>query len=75
MILIEFLTMSNITVSVSTDNVVMQEYSESPGQTMSDLMSALATIKTRTNEYLTELVEASKSQAKAGTGTVSIKYY
>lgn len=35
---------------------------------MSDLMAALGTIKSQTNEYLTELVEASKTQAKAGSG-------
>lgn len=52
--------MSNIVISVSNDNTVMKEFSEKSGETMTDLMTALGSLKTLTNEYLTELVEASK---------------
>lgn len=60
--------MSKISVSVSNDNTVLKEFDELPGKTMADLMAALGTMKSQTNDYLSELVEASKSQAKAGTG-------
>lgn len=60
--------MSTISVSVSNDNVVLKEISEKSGQTMAELMESLTSLKSQTNEYLTELVEADKTQAKPEAG-------
>lgn len=62
--------MSKISVSVSNDNAVLKEFSEVPGKTMTELMAALGTMKSQTNDYLTELVEASKPKAKEGAGNL-----
>lgn len=60
--------MSTISVSVSNDNVVLKEISEKSGQTMAELMESLTSLKSQTNEYLTELVEADKTQTKPAAG-------
>lgn len=61
--------MASISVSISSDNAVVKEITEkTTGSEMTDLISALTTIKSQTNEYLTELVEAGKAQSQAGNG-------
>lgn len=64
--------MANICVSISNDNVPLREINESSGETLPDLIAALVSIKSRTNDYLTELVEAGKPQSAKEKGNMHV---
>lgn len=66
--------MANISVSISNDNIALTEINESSGETLPDLISALVSIKSQTNDYLTEIVEARKSQSSKETGKVQVDH-
>lgn len=61
--------MSQITVSVSGDNnTLLKEITMNSGETMPDLITALESIKSQTNVFLTELVQASNTKGPVNTG-------